>query len=91
MTSTNFCFSAHSDIGSEQLRIVTEHNHPRISSQHVVRERQELIKDRASNNPVEGSREINAISRAGLSNEQLMLMPSGSAVQRQVTRCDICG
>ena len=73
---------AHSPINTEILHIVTEHNHAKVQNQHVVRERNEIIKQTALANPGLAPRELNMQARAGLSDEQLMQMPSSSAVQR---------
>lgn len=75
---------AHSPINTENLHVVTEHNHAKVQNQHVVRERNEIIKQTALANPGLAPRELNMQARAGLSDEQLMQMPSSSAVQRRV-------
>ena len=107
---------AHGPLGTMEItRVVSQHNHPKISSQHTVsssfllltqknaffeifgdaflviypiikqvRLRKEEIKEAAINNPIASVRELNVQARQDLSDEQLMLMPSSSAVQRQV-------
>lgn len=49
-----------------------------------MRERIHTIKQTASSNPQLPAREINIAARQGLSDEQLMAMPSSSVVQRKV-------
>uniref|UniRef100_A0A914IH04 FLYWCH-type domain-containing protein n=1 Tax=Globodera rostochiensis TaxID=31243 RepID=A0A914IH04_GLORO len=77
---------AHSEVGTTDLVETTKHNHLADPDSTTRRQSQEHLKDMAKHQPEASPRNLIGTSREGLTDEQLVHMPSYKAAQMKIER-----